>query len=76
MDGVDEAEVDDVAGEFGVVAVAEGFADGGFGEHGRCFDDSGTPWRPGAAGQPVVCEAGDVGEVKGCGCAHGRAGGC
>lgn len=31
-DGVDEAEVDDVARDFGVVAVAQGFADGLFGE--------------------------------------------
>ena len=32
-DGADEAEVDDVAGEDGVVAVAEGGEDVGFGEH-------------------------------------------
>ena len=32
-DGADEAEVDDVAGEFGVVAVAEGGEDFGLGEH-------------------------------------------
>ena len=32
-EGADEAEVDDVAGEFGVVAVAEGGEDVGFGEH-------------------------------------------
>src|SRR6266702_5723356 len=31
VDGVDEAEVDDVAGDFGVVAVAEGEEDVGFG---------------------------------------------
>ena len=37
-EGADEAEVDDVAGEFGVVAVAEGLEDVGLGEH--CwFDD-------------------------------------
>ena len=33
VDRVDEAEIDDVAGDFGIVAVAEGFADGGFGKH-------------------------------------------
>lgn len=32
-DGVDEAEVDDVAGEYGVVTVAEGVKDVGLGEH-------------------------------------------
>ena len=32
-DGADEAEVDDVAGEDGVVAVAEGVEDVGLGEH-------------------------------------------
>ena len=32
-DGADEAEVDDVAGEDGVVAVAEGEEDVGLGEH-------------------------------------------
>src|ERR1700678_4356535 len=32
-DGADEAEVDDVAGEDGVVAVAQGGEDVGFGEH-------------------------------------------
>ena len=32
-DGADEAEVDDVAGEDGVVAVAEGLEDVGLGEH-------------------------------------------
>src|SRR5882757_4166923 len=32
-DGVDEAEIDDVAGEDGVVAVAEGKEDVGLGEH-------------------------------------------
>ena len=32
-DGVDEAEVDDVAGEDGIVAVAEGLEDVGLGEH-------------------------------------------
>ena len=32
-DGLDEAEVDDVAGDLGVVAVAEGLEDVGFGEH-------------------------------------------
>ena len=42
-DAADEAEVDYVAGEGGVVAVAEGGADVGFGEH--CwFDDIG--WGP------------------------------
>ena len=45
-EGADEAEVDDVAGEFGVVAVAEGLEDVGFGEHcwfdDKCGVSSGT----------------------------------
>ena len=32
-DGADEAEIDDVAGEDGIVAVAEGREDVGLGEH-------------------------------------------
>ncbi len=32
-DGADEAEIDDVAGEYGVVTVAEGREDVGLGEH-------------------------------------------
>ena len=42
-DGVDQAEVDDVEGDVGVVAVAQGGEDVGFGEsgrHGCWFDDS------------------------------------
>ena len=49
-DGADEAEVDDVAGEDGVVAVAEGEEDVGLGEHAglmisaarRCSSDGET----------------------------------
>ncbi len=47
-DGVDEAEVDDVEGDTGVIAVAEGCADAGFGEGGgwngcgHWLDDSGS----------------------------------
>jgi len=34
-DALDEAQLDDIAGDGGIVAVAEGFADGGFGERGH-----------------------------------------
>jgi len=39
-DGVDETEVDDVEGDLGIVAIAQGGEDVGFGEwggHGRWF---------------------------------------
>ena len=41
-DGVDEAEVDDVEGDFGVVAVAQGGEDVGFGEGRGWADGAGS----------------------------------
>jgi hypothetical protein len=43
LDAVDEAEVDYVAGEGGVVAVAKGDEDVGFGEHLFLMITGGTP---------------------------------